>query len=93
MNGLAVAETDLGLPSGGEADDQLFCLREVPTGSHVPHWVCRYKAALDAEREFTRNKMEEARVNWLVPPQGSAMALGLNGGHSAGGSGGHTQSR
>ena len=46
MNGLAVAA------SGAGGADDLLCSREVLTGTHVPHWICRYAsdAALTRER-------------------------------------------
>lgn len=86
MNGLAVEEMDLGLPAGGDTDGQMLCIREVATGSHLPHWVCRYKAALDLERELTQNKLNEVRLAFDKPQQGVFM---LGGGSGGGGGGGH----
>jgi hypothetical protein len=87
MNGLAVEDTDLGIAPGGDVDGQMLCVREVPTGSHLPHWVCRYKAALDAEREFTQQKLNEVRLAFDKPQQGVFMMGG--GGAGGGGGGGH----
>jgi hypothetical protein len=71
MNGLAVAESELGLSSGRD-DKMLFCLREVPTGTHVPRWICRYQNAVALEREQTRNQMVEAQL-WISQPAPSVM--------------------
>ena len=82
MNGLAVAARDLGAPSTDAGD--VFCIREVPTGSHVPHWICRYQDAIERQREMTRNEMEEARINLMAP---AASVVVVSAGAAPGGAG------
>ena len=53
MSGMAVAAPDV----GGEGQDPLFCAREMPTGTHVPKWVCRYPKQVDQGRIETQNAL------------------------------------
>jgi hypothetical protein len=84
MNGLAVLASDLGIttPSG---DSMIFCLREMPTGTHVPHWVCRFQDTMDADREVTRNALSEARITLQQQQQAVMLMSGGNGTPTGGG--------
>jgi len=59
MNGLAVEDTDLGLPKRNDVSGAMLCRREVPTGSHVPHWMCRYVDDVAHERQLTLNTLQQ----------------------------------
>lgn len=78
MNGLAVEASDLGLASFREGG-QVFCLREVPTGTHLARWICRYQDAIERNRALTQNDMAEARIN-LTSPSASMVVVGVGGG-------------
>jgi hypothetical protein len=58
MNGVAVADTDLGLEHNRTGSGGMLCRREVPTGSHVPHWFCRYTEDMEHERQYTLNLLQ-----------------------------------
>ncbi len=88
MNGLAVMDTDLGLQPRNDASGAMLCRREVPTGSHVPHWMCRYEDDVAHERQLTLNTLQQP---WLSPSSSSA---GGGGGFlGAGGPAAKTQQR
>jgi hypothetical protein len=89
MNGLAVTQADLGLPT--TADGEMLCARELPTGSHVPHWICRSKAAIEAQKEQNRNDFDEARLSFDRAVQAPVLSLGAAGGPPAGGGRGTPQ--
>jgi hypothetical protein len=57
MSGLAVAASDVGGKGGG----QLFCARQMLTGTHVAKWICRYQSEIDAERMETQNYLDGPR--------------------------------
>ena len=61
MTGLATTDQDLGLAARKAGDGEMLCQREMPTGTHVPRWTCRY--ARDMER--TRQQAHD----WLDRPQ------------------------
>ena len=57
MNGLAVTDADLGLaPRQGTDDGRMLCQREVLTGSHVPHWTCRYIDETEMAQKMAQNE-------------------------------------
>ncbi len=81
MAGLATTEADLGLTPRKDTDGQMLCAREMPTGSHVPRWICRYQDDVNAERQATRNWLDQPRLsfsNGLAP--GGALGRGGGGG-------------
>jgi hypothetical protein len=87
MNGLAVLDADLGLqPRNDVTSGTMICRREVPTGSHVPHWMCRYTDDMAHERQLTLNTLQQP---WLSP-SGSASG---GGGVGSGGAAAKTQQR
>ncbi len=87
MNGLAVVDTDLGLPSRKDTSGAMICRREMPTGTHVPHWMCRYTDDLAHERQLTLNMLQQPM---LSPNIGGAAGMSVSQGN---GSTSHTQQR
>lgn len=84
MNGLAVLDTDLGVPAAQSAG-MMLCQRRVVTGSHMPHWLCMYQDDIDRERQRTTDDLLSpvGRVH-LQQGGGGVAALGQGGGiHSA----------
>lgn len=57
VRGVAVSDTDLGVPKA-QSEGQLLCAREIPTGSHVPHWMCRYMGQINADRNMAQTMLE-----------------------------------
>lgn len=80
MNGLAVLDTDLGVPVA-QSSGMMLCQRRVVTGSHMPHWLCMYQDDIDREREKTVDDMLSpvGRVH-IQNGGGTAAALGQGGG-------------
>ena len=64
MNGLAVEDVDLGMEGRKAGSGAMICRREVPTGSHLPHWMCRYTDDIEHERQLTLNTLQQP---WLSP--------------------------
>ncbi|HUJ26333.1 MAG TPA: hypothetical protein VLW85_09960 [Myxococcales bacterium] len=88
MNGLAVMDTDLGLEKRKDGSGAMLCRREVPTGSHVPHWMCRYTEDMEHERQLTLNELQRP----FLSPSVNTGAGGASGA-SGMGSVGRTQQR
>lgn len=82
MNGLAVMDTDLGLEKRKDGDGAMLCRREVPTGSHVPHWMCRYVDDVERERQLTLNELQRPFLSPSTNTGGSGIA-GVGGGTMA----------
>lgn len=80
MNGLAVLDTDLGVPAA-QSSGMMLCQRRVVTGSHVPHWQCLYQDDIDRERQRTTDDLLSpvGRVH-TQQGGGTAAALGQGGG-------------
>jgi hypothetical protein len=80
MAGLATTDTELGLgPRSGNRSGRMLCAREIPTGSHVPRWFCRYQDDIEQSRLETQN----ALVAPVLSPsrrQGSPASLPGSGG-------------
>jgi hypothetical protein len=76
MNGVAVADVDLGLAPNKSGSGGMLCRREVPTGSHVPHWFCRYTEDMAAERQFTLNMLQQPMLSPNVQSGGMAVGAG-----------------
>ncbi len=57
MRGVAIAADEI----GENNKDGLTCAREMPTGTHVPAWYCRYDKEAEQERRATQD--------WLVKPR------------------------
>jgi hypothetical protein len=87
MNGLAVVDTDLGLPSRKDTSGAMICRREMPTGTHVPRWACRYTDDLAHERQLTLNMLQQPM---LSPNIGGSQGMSVSQGN---GTASHTQQR
>jgi len=61
MTGLATTDQDLGLAARKAGDGEMLCAREMPTGTHVPRWTCRYERDIEQGR---RNAQD-----WLDRPE------------------------
>ena len=66
MTGVATTEEDLGLRSRRGGDGQMMCQREMPTGTHVPLWTCRYVQEVERIRQEAQD--------WLRAPQLSVVS-------------------
>jgi hypothetical protein len=51
----AVTANDIGLAT----NDGMTCMREMPTGTHVPMWICRFDKDREAKREEVRNMLDK----------------------------------
>jgi len=80
MSGLATTAQELGLSANDDSKEgQMVCQREMPTGTHVPRWICRYKEDIRRERELTRDWLDQPRLSFSgrTPP---SLMLGRGGG-------------
>lgn len=57
MRGLAVSSSDV----GGSGDALLVCSREVLTGTHLPHWICRHPKEVDEDRASSQRYLLQPR--------------------------------
>lgn len=80
MSGLAVTDTDLGLASGKGNSQDMRCVREMVTGTHVPTWICRYKAEEDEARLQMLNELSQPRVNAARPTAAATLTVGSGSG-------------
>jgi hypothetical protein len=82
MGGLAVSSSDLGLADRKTGGNDMSCRREIVTGSHVPHWICRYDDDVAQDRAETQDWLNTPRL--LVSTQwvgaGVLMGRGFGGG-------------
>jgi hypothetical protein len=62
MVGLATTDAELGLPTRGNVAGLMRCAREMVTGSHFPHWICRYDEEAQASRERVQNYLVAPRL-------------------------------
>ncbi len=62
MNGVAVSSSELGVPGGKGQGNDMLCTREVPTGTHVPHYVCRYSKDVAEGRLQLRDWFDQPRL-------------------------------
>jgi hypothetical protein len=65
VRGIAVEDTDLGVPKA-KSEGTLLCAREVPTGSHVPHWMCRYMNQVSSDRTMAQTMLEQTVNSPLI---------------------------
>ena len=79
MNGLAVIDSDLGIDSRRGGDGAMVCKREMPTGTHVPHWMCRYVDDLAHERQLVLNTLQQPALSPSIS-QGPGIAASMGGG-------------
>jgi len=64
MAGLATTAQELGIPGSKDKDGAMLCSREMPTGTHVPRWICRYEDDIRRERELTRDWLDTPRLSF-----------------------------
>ena len=57
MNGLAVASAEIGASARSDGNTDLVCKREVITGTHLPEWICRYRADVEEAQKKTQMMM------------------------------------
>ena len=76
MNGLAVLDSDLGVPHRNDSSGAMLCKREMPTGTHVPHWMCRYVDDIAHERQIVLNTLQQPAYN----PSGPGVGVGVSAG-------------
>jgi hypothetical protein len=81
MNGLATSSSELGLPERKKASNDMLCRREVVTGSHIPHWICRYQEEVRKDREVLQDWLNQPRLL----PSGQSALSGMMLGHGSGG--------
>jgi hypothetical protein len=61
MNGLAIADSDVGVPARADGQHDMYCSREVLTGTHLPRWICRYKVDAEKERQMTQETLSRVQ--------------------------------
>jgi hypothetical protein len=64
MTGLATTDQDLGLAARRNGDGQMLCSREVPTGTHLPQWTCRYEQDIRDARQAARDFLDQPHLSW-----------------------------
>jgi len=84
MNGLAVLDTDLGVPAK-DSNGMMLCQREVITGTHFPRWVCRYQSIVEQERQITQLGLDMPVAGPHVSQGGGGAALQGPGTNTRGG--------
>jgi hypothetical protein len=57
VNGLAVTADEV----GQRTKEGMTCIKEMPTGTHVPLWTCRFNKDVEAERAATRDWLDKPR--------------------------------
>ena len=81
MSGLATTADELGLPTAKNEDGAMLCAREMPTGTHVPRWVCRYEQSIREERQATQDMLDAPRLSFSGKGGNMAVLLGRSGGN------------
>ena len=64
MTGLATTDQDLGLAARKAGDGEMLCLREMPTGTHVPRWTCRYARDMEQTRQQVRDWLDRPQLSY-----------------------------
>jgi hypothetical protein len=83
MNGLAILDTDLGIPAQF-SQGMMLCSREVHVGTHVPRWLCRYQKDIEYDRTMTALGLNSPVNSPFIPGSASSVILGVGGGgHSS----------
>lgn len=59
MVGRATTADELGLPLRKGSSNEMFCQREMLTGSHLPLWTCRYKEDIEQQRRIARDWLDQ----------------------------------
>jgi hypothetical protein len=87
MNGLAILDTDLGIPAQ-YSNGMMLCSREVRVGTHIPRWLCRYQKDIEYARTMTALGLDSPTNSPFIPGASSAVTLGTGSGRA-----GRTQAR
>jgi hypothetical protein len=85
MTGLATTDQDLGLKARRNGDGQMLCAREVPTGTHLPQWTCRYEQDIRDSRQAARDFLDQPHLSYAG--SGTLPTLNTGRGPSGGGRG------
>jgi len=64
MTGLATTEADLGLKARQSGEGMMLCQREMPTGTHVPRWTCRYEDEIRDQRQAARDWLDRPKLSF-----------------------------
>jgi hypothetical protein len=80
MGGMAVQDTDLGLPASKNTSGKMLCDREMLTGTHVPRWVCRYQDEVDKNRAETQASLQGPRLDFGVNGAKASAGVASRGG-------------
>ncbi len=64
MTGLATTDQDLGLAARKAGDGEMLCQREMPTGTHVPRWTCRYARDMEQARRQARDWLDRPQLSY-----------------------------
>ena len=86
MTGLATTDQDLGLEARKAGDGEMLCQREMPTGTHVPRWSCRYARDIEQGRRQAQDWLDRPELSLGARRGLPSMSTGR--GPSNGGSGG-----
>lgn len=65
MRGLAVPASELNVRNESDPDGGLLCRREMPTGTHVPQWTCRYVREMEQDRQRTQILLDRLPKNCM----------------------------
>lgn len=85
MTGLATTDQDLGLSARKNGEGQMLCQREMPTGTHVPRWNCRYEDDIRDQRQAARDWLDRPHLSYAGRTSMPTMTTGR--GPSGGGKG------
>ncbi len=85
MTGLATTDEDLGLNARRNGDGQMLCAREVPTGTHLAQWTCRYEQDIRDSRQAARDFLDQPHLSYAG--SGTLPTLTTGRGPSGGGRG------
>jgi hypothetical protein len=86
MTGLATTDQDLGLEARKAGDGEMLCAREMPTGTHVPRWTCRYMRDIEQTRQNAQDWLNRPELSLGARRGLPSMSTGR--GPGSGGSGG-----
>lgn len=82
MNGVAVSDSELGVAGRKDRSGDMLCHREMPTGTHVPHWICRYNQEVAEGRQQLRDWFDQPRL--LMSRLAATAVIGVRGSRGPG---------
>jgi hypothetical protein len=86
MTGLATTDQDLGLSARKNGEGQMLCQREMPTGTHVPRWACRYEDDIRDQRQAARDWLDRPHLSYAGRTALPMMSMGRGPGGGSKGS-------